>query len=186
MKSASDLALRIEACKKCGNLPKLKTILQVGKSKILILGESPAKDGWIVSGRAFYNRENKLQASGKVLNRLLSLCGLTIDDVSFTETCKCIIADRNTLDRCCENCKPFLLMQLGEIDCDIILTMGKYPTQVLLNKSIKKLGDVVGKKHYIKLGDKQRVVIPIYHTSPINPLGYKGNEKVFKELLCNI
>lgn len=36
---------------------------ELGKSKVLVLGESPAKDGWIVSGKSFYNKDGKLQAS---------------------------------------------------------------------------------------------------------------------------
>ena len=173
----------IRNCSKCGNLPKLtETILQMGKSKILILGESPAKDGWIVSGKAFYNKDGKLQSSGKVLNKLLNLCNLTIEDISFTEVCKCIISDRKTLKKCCDNCKPILLHQLEDIDCDIILPMGRYPTETILGTKIKKLADVVGKRFEIKLGNSIKTVIPIYHPSPINPLGYKGNEKIFKEL----
>ena len=105
----------IKNCKLCGDLPKLTcNPIKKGKSKILILGESPAKDGWILSGRAFYNSEGKLQATGKVLNQLLILCGLTIDDINFTEVCKCIIADRKKLRECCGNCKNILfLLMIG-------------------------------------------------------------------------
>ena len=30
--------------------------------------------------------------------------------------------------------------------------------------------------------NKLKVVIPIYHTSPANPLGYKGNVAIFEKL----
>ena len=80
-----DVELMIKNCKKCGELPKLTcNTIKMGKSKILVLGESPAKDGWIVSKRAFYNVEGKFQATGKVLDRLLNLLDLTIDDINFT------------------------------------------------------------------------------------------------------
>ena len=42
------------------------------KTPFVIIGESPAKDGWIISKRAFYNKDCKLQASGKVLEKLLN------------------------------------------------------------------------------------------------------------------
>lgn len=58
----------IESCNLCGNKPKLTdTYCQIGKTRFIIIGESPAKDGWIQSKRAFYNTSGKLQATGKVL-----------------------------------------------------------------------------------------------------------------------
>ena len=123
----SNVANEIENCSKCGNLPKLRcNSIKKGRSRILILGESPAKDGWIISGRAFYKQAGKLQATGKILNKLLNLCGLTIDDINFTEVCKCIISDRKRLRDCCNNCKPILFKQIDEFDCDIILPMGQF------------------------------------------------------------
>jgi len=182
-----DIETEITNCTKCGNLPKLTcNPIKTGNSRILILGESPAKDGWIVSGKAFYNKDGKFQATGKVLDKLLNLCGLTIDDINFTEVCKCIIEDRKSLRKCSENCKPILFKQLDKFDCDIILPMGLYPTETILGKKINRLSDVVGKKFEINFGNTTKTVIPIYHTSPANPLCYKGNEKIFKELLCNI
>ena len=141
---------QIENCIKCGQLPKLSCdTIKLGKSRILILGESPAKDGWIVSGRAFYNSAGKLQATGKVLDKLLSICGLGIDDINFTECCKCIIEDRKNLRECMNNCKPILFSQLDKFDCDIILPMGQYPTEVILGEKINKLRDYVGKEYQI-------------------------------------
>ena len=149
----------------------------------MILGESPAKDGWIVSGKAFYNKEGKLQATGKVLDKLLHLCGLTIDDINFTEVCKCIISDRSKLRLCSNNCKPILFSQIDNFDCDIIMPMGQYPTEIILGRKIYKLRDVVGKKFEVNFGKKVKTVIPIYHTSPANPLCFKGNEVIFNELI---
>lgn len=182
-----DIAQEIINCNKCGDLPKLVcNPIKVGESKVLILGESPAKDGWIVSGRAFYNKDGKLQASGKILNKLLNLCGLTIDNINFTEVCKCIISDRKTLRACCNNCKPILFKQLDKFDCDVILPMGQFPTETILGKKINKLSDVVGKQFEVDFGRTIKTVIPIYHTSPANPMCFKGNEKIFKETLCSI
>jgi len=170
-------------CKACGELPKLTcNSIQKGNSRILILGESPAKDGWIKSGKAFYNKEGKLQATGKVLQKLLDLCNLKIEDINFTECCKCIISDRKTLRKCMQNCKPILFSQLDSFDCDVILTMGQYPTEVILGQKIEKLKDFVGKEFEINFGNSTKKVIPIYHTSPANPLCYKGNEDIFKRL----
>lgn len=173
----------IAGCNLCGDLPKLScNSIKRGTSKVLVLGESPAKDGWIVSGRAFYNKDGKLQASGKVLDRLLALCGLGIDDINFTECCKCIISDRKTLRQCMANCRHILFKGLEELEFDIILTMGQYPTESVLGLKVDRLKDFVGREFEVLIGGKKKVVIPIYHTSPANPLCYKGNEEIFKRL----
>jgi len=77
----------IKACNICGNYPKpiCNSFIQ-GKSNILIIGESPAKNGWLISGKAFYNIEGKLQGTGKILNKynsreLISNC---LKDLSYT------------------------------------------------------------------------------------------------------
>lgn len=178
-----DIENKILNCDKCGKLPKLAcNSIKKGSSNVLVLGESPAKDGWIVSGKAFYNKDGKLQASGKILEKLLNLCNMTIDDINFTEVCKCIIEDRKRLAECSNNCKSILFKQLDMFDCEIILPMGKTPTETILGQKIDKLKDFVGKKFEISFGNTKKIVIPIYHTSPANPLCYKGNESIFKNL----
>lgn len=181
--SSNKIEALISNCHECGYLQKLTgNALKTGKSKILILGESPAKDGWIITGKAFYSKDGNLQATGKILQRLLDLIGLSIEDINFTEVCKCVIDDRKKLRVCSNNCKSILFKQVEEIDCDYILTMGLIPTETVLGYKIKKLKDVVGKKFEIEFGESLKTVIPIYHTSPANPLCYIGNEPIFNEL----
>lgn len=177
---------KIANCTLCGNLPKLmENSVQYGKTKFIVIGESPAKDGWIESKRAFYNTSGKLQGTGRVLEKLLNGINLTIADIYFTECCKCIIEDRKNLEKCCNNCMPILIEQLNSLPCEIILTMGMHPTQALLNNKIKKFTDYVGREFIVKLGRKEYKLIPIYHPSPLNPKGYKGNVVIF-EMLKNI
>lgn len=165
----------IETCHLCGNLPKLTDVyMQTGKTRFIVIGESPSKDGWIASKKAFYNTSRKLQGSGRVLEKLLNNIGLKIEDIYFTECCKCIIEDRNSLERCSNNCKPILDKQLELIPCDIILTMGLHPTQALLGEKINKFADYVGKEFELNINGKIFKLIPIYHPSPRNPKGYKG------------
>lgn len=135
---------KIKNCKLYGELPKLiETNIQIGTTPFIVIGESPAKDGWIESKRAFYNTKGNLQASGRVLEKLLNNIGYSIIDIYFTECCKCIIEDRKQLEKCSKNCLPILLEQMKNIPCKIILTMGLHPTQALL---IKRYSDYVGKE----------------------------------------
>lgn len=178
-----DLQKQINNCRLCGDFPKLtEKSIQVGKTRFIIIGESPAKDGWLLSKRAFYNIDGKLQATGKVLQKLLNNINFSIDDIYFTELCKCNIENRKMLAKCSQNCLKFLLAQLENIPCDIIVTMGKFPTQTLLNSKIDKLTDVVGKIFDVKFGKKAFKLVPIYHPSPLNPLGYKGNVEIFEKI----
>ena len=174
---------KIKSCTMCGALPKLvENSVQIGKTKFIIIGESPAKDGWIESKRAFYNTAGKLQGSGRILEKLLNLIDLSIPDIYFTECCKCIIEDRKNLEKCSANCMPILVEQLNSLPCDIILTMGLHPTQALLSTKIKKFADYVGKEFDVKLGTKTYKLVPIYHPSPLNPKGFKDNFPIFERL----
>ena len=174
---------KISDCTLCGRLPKLiDNSLQYGKTNFIIIGESPAKDGWIESKKAFYNTQGKLQGTGRVLEKLLNDIGLTISDIYFTECCKCIIEDRKNLGKCSENCMSILIEQLVELPCDIILTMGVHPTQAMLKTKITKFAEYVGKEFKIELGEREFTLIPIYHPSPLNPKGYKDNVAIFQRL----
>lgn len=174
---------KIKKCSLCGNLPKLvENSVQIGKTNFIIIGESPAKDGWITSKKAFYNTAGKLQGTGRVLEKLLNNIGLSINDIYFTEFCKCIIENRKDLDKCSHNCKPILMEQLKDIPCKIIVPMGVSTTAALLGIKIKKFSEVVGRTYNIKIGDKECIVLPIYHPSPLNPKGYKENLPIFENL----
>lgn len=174
---------KILNCSLCGNLPKLTdNSIQYGKTNFIIIGESPAKDGWIESKKAFYNVSGKLQGSGRILEKLLNNIGLSIADIYFTECCKCIIKERKNLEKCSLNCTPILIEQLNKIPCEIILTMGLHPTQAILQTKIKKFSDYVGKEFNIELGNKTYKLIPIYHPSPLNPKGYKDNVPIFDKI----
>jgi hypothetical protein len=79
--------------------------------KVLIVGESPAPNGWRLSGKSCYNTEGKLLATGKRLNELLSALELSVEVCGFMELSKCYITNRKELKSCCEKCWP--------IGCDI-------------------------------------------------------------------
>lgn len=174
---------KILNCSLCGKLPKLTdNSIQYGKTNFIIIGESPAKDGWIESKKAFYNVSGKLQSSGRILEKLLNNIGLSIKDIYFTECCKCIIEDRKNLEKCSINCMPILIEQLNNLPCNVLLTMGFHPTQAILKIKIKKFADYVGKEFDVELGGKKYKLIPIYHPSPLNPKGYKENVPIFDKI----
>lgn len=60
--------------------------------------------------------------------------------------------------------------------------MGLHPTQALLNKKVKRFADFVGKEIDFEIEGQKYILLPIYHTSPLNPKGYKLNIPIFERL----
>lgn len=173
-------------CNRCQDLVEKftnNTSISFGKSTdIVILGEAPANNGWRKSGKAWYDIEGKLLPSGKVLQRLLAIRGLTIEDTTFLEAIKCYPLSRNNLKKCNLNCKDYLYRQLAILNPKVIFSLGDSATKCILDIKYDKFKEVVGKTYNLDLGDTSTVVIPIYHPSPVNPNSFKGNEKIFQ--LC--
>jgi len=125
---------------------------------------------------------NTLEPVKNILEKLLNEIGYSVGDIYFTECCKCIIEDRKQLEKCSQNCRSILFQQISSVPCKIIVTMGLHPTQVLLNKKIQRFADYVGKETMIEIENKNYLLFPIYHPSPLNPKGYKDNIPIFAKL----
>lgn len=180
-----DIEQAIQKCDKCTGLTKLTcaTISYGTNSDLLFIGESPAKNGWILTGRAFYDKNSKFLPTGRILNKLLSILNLSIDDITFTEACKCYIPDRNLLKQSSKNCLLFLERQIDSLNSKILIPLGEHPTRILLpDMSFKRFGEVVGKKYVVEIMGKEKIIIPIYHPSPINPKSYSNNIVVFEKI----
>ena len=176
----SDIEREIYECHLCENMvekfPNNKTVSIGNKNDIVILGEAPANNGWRKSGVAWYDEKNNLLPSGIILQRLLRIIDYELEDTCFLEAVKCYPKDRKFLKQCRINCRRFLLEQLSIINPKVILTLGDISTRSLLDIEYKKFKDIVGQSFAYNGYD----VIPIYHPSPISPLSYKGNEKIFE------
>jgi uracil-DNA glycosylase family 4 len=181
----NEIEQAIQKCSKCKGLTKLKyeTISYGTNRDLLFIGESPAKSGWLTTGRAFYNKEGKLLPTGRVLNRLLAVMNLSVDDITFTEACKCYLPDRNLLKNAASNCLVFLEKQIDELDSKILITLGEHTTRLLLpNVPFKCFKEVVGRMFKIEIMGKERIIIPIYHPSPVNPKSYKFDLLIFEKI----
>lgn len=175
---------KIQLCNECKDLLKLScnTISFGNNTDILFVGESPAKNGWILTGRAFYDSNGKLLPTGRVLNKLLEIIDLSIDDITFTEACKCHISDRKDLKKSSLNCLKYLEEQIKELNCKVVIPLGVHPTKILTDKNFKNFKEVAGEVFNKKIGDNEVLIIPIYHPSPINPNGYKLNVPIFEKI----
>jgi len=147
---------------------------------ILIVGESPAENGWRKSGKAFYDIEDKILASGKRLNLLLFEFGLSVETCGFTELAKCFVGkNRKALFNCSKGCWSIFLKQLGFEDYELIILLG-VQTLTVFNK-LSNLNLKIGRLSKAILNDKEYYLLPIYHPSPINPYGFKRNHLIFEK-----
>ena len=117
--------------------------------------------------------------SAVILQELLDEINLILEDIYFLEAIKCFPKDRKFLKECSNNCRKYLLEQLQIINPQVVLTLGDVATRTLLETKYAKFGDVVGQCYNYN----EFVVIPIYHPSPISPLSYKGNAKIFENVI---
>ena len=84
----------------CDSDLKVSDFFQLGSgrgSRVLILGESLAENGWRKSGKAFYTPDGRLLPTGKRLNMLLEKLGLSLEQCCFTELAKCFNLDQSDL-----------------------------------------------------------------------------------------
>lgn len=170
----------------CDDISKfsLDKLFQKGTNrgkKVLIVGESPALNGWIKSGKAFYTIDGKLVPSGRNLNKLLLQFGLSVDMCGFTEIVKCFLGkNRKTIVECGKKCWPIFLKQLKSEDFELIVTLGKETIKVF-NEVLDKNFEI-GELSKIKIDGKGYLLLPIYHPSPISPLSHKRNTEILIRL----
>lgn len=180
----------VHKCDKCQNkVEKFETskTIHFGSNKnIVILGEAPANNGWRKSGKVWYDVNNNLLPSGKVMQKLLDEINCQLLDITFLEAIKCYPKDRKYLKACKQNCHNILAKQIELLNPKLILTLGDMATKAILDIKYTKFSEVVGQCYEIKINNKTVKIIPIYHPSPISPMSYKGNLPIFKQLkeLC--
>ncbi|MBU0600157.1 uracil-DNA glycosylase [bacterium] len=120
----------IAGCAKC-ELFQHRTNIVFGKgnekAKLLIIGEAPGHEEDI-QGEPFVGR------AGQLLTRMLKAINIERAEVYITNIVKCRPPNnRNPLPEEIKNCKPYLHKQLEIINPKIILTLGNFAAQALLN-----------------------------------------------------
>lgn len=177
----NNIELLIQKCKLC-DLEKINgyNIYFGSNTKILMIGEAPAKNGWRITGKAWINEQNKVIPSGKILEKLLINTGVSLFDISFIELIKCFPTDRKNLKNYASNCLYIFDKQIELLKPELIITLGEIPTKALLKElNFKKLSDVTGKEFKYR----NSTIIPIFHPSPISPKSYNDNKPIFDNVI---
>jgi uracil-DNA glycosylase family 4 len=130
-------------CQKCVlGQTRTKFVFGVGNpnSDVVLIGEAPGAEEDI-QGEPFVGR------AGKLLNKILEATGFKREDVYICNILKCRPpGNRNPLPEEIKKCEPYLKYQLQLIKPKIILALGKFAADTLLNLR-QPLNKMRGKIH---------------------------------------
>lgn len=113
-------------CRLCEGRKNLVFGVGSPDADLVIVGEAPGRDEDI-QGDPFVGR------AGQLLNRMLTAIGLSRDEVYICNVIKCRPPEnRNPMPDEVETCEPFLIRQLKSLRPKVILAMGKFAAQTLL------------------------------------------------------
>ncbi|AUX10644.1 uracil-DNA glycosylase [Halalkaliarchaeum desulfuricum] len=165
-------------CSRCPALVESRSRIVNGvgpaDAALLFVGEGPGKRE-DEQGEPFVGR------SGDVLEEALSAAGVTRRDVRITNCVRCRPPDnRDPTAEELDNCREFLEGEIETLDPELIVTLGKVPSQHLLDRSVaitSEAGDVVD----VRIGDRSRRVLLSVH--PAATLYDRGQRDGFFEAI---
>jgi DNA polymerase len=127
--TVEEIRLELGDCQRC-QLGSTRTTLVFGvgneKSEIVFVGEAPGRDEDL-KGEPFVGE------AGQLLTKIIQAMGLAREDVYICNVLKCRPPNnRNPQTEEIEACQPFLLRQLQAISPKIIIALGTFAAQTLL------------------------------------------------------
>lgn len=182
--SMDSIASEIQKCTQC-KLSKTRIHVVPGegnpKAKLLFVGEGPGEQEDL-QGRPFVGR------AGQLLDKMIHAIGLKREDVFICNVVKCRPPDnRNPEPDEIESCSSFLYRQLDHIQPSVIVALGKFAAQTLLQTETR-ISELRGHFHTFR-GAK---LMPTFHPAYLlrNPSSKKEAwedlKLVAKELNLNI
>jgi len=121
------------------------------KARILFIGEGP---GWNEDkqGKPFVG------PAGKFLDELLTIAGVSREDVFITNVVKCRPpGNRDPLPDEIAACAPYLDRQIALIDPEVVVTLGRFSMARWFP------GERISKIHGNPKRDGKRLIVPMYH-----------------------
>lgn len=152
--------LKVRACERCPALVESRSQIVNGvgppESPLLFVGEAPGERE-DAEGEPFVGR------SGDVLDDALNEAGVRRDDVRITNCVRCRPPDnRNPTGEELDNCRGYLDAEIERIDPELVVTLGKVPSEHLLGRSVgitSEAGSVLD----ASLGGRSRRVLLSVH-----------------------
>ncbi|MFC6963792.1 uracil-DNA glycosylase [Halocatena marina] len=168
----------VTACERCSDLCESRSQIVNGTgvedASLLFIGEAPgARED--EQGEPFVGR------SGDVLSTTLRDCGLVRSDVRIANCVRCRPPEnRDPTTAELTNCREHLEREIESVDPDFIVTLGKVPSQHLLERDVavtKEAGSVV--EHRIT-GTPRRIVICLH---PAATLYDRSQKETFEQTI---
>ena len=151
-----------QGCVKCGLHESRNTVVfGVGNpnTDLMFVGEAPGADE-DKQGEPFVGR------AGKLLTDIIKAMKYTRDDVYIANVLKCRPpGNRNPAPDEVEACSPYLLRQIALIQPKVIVALGSFAAQMLLNTKTG-ITALRGKFHEFALAQQNEnapVIMPTYH-----------------------
>ncbi|ELZ37219.1 uracil-DNA glycosylase [Halorubrum tebenquichense] len=158
--SVLDENLCVQACERCPALVESRSRIVDGvgptDADLLFVGEGPGATE-DEEGEPFVGR------SGDVLDEALRDAGLARADVRITNCVRCRPPDnRDPTSEELANCRGYLETEVDRLDPALIVTLGKVPSEHLLDRSVaitSESGDVVDAR---LAGASRRVLLSVH------------------------
>ena len=174
MTSADDGTMEgvaVTSCERCPELVESRSQIVNGTgpedADLVFLGEAPGANE-DEQGEPFVGR------SGSVLDEALRDAGLARADVRITNCVRCRPPEnRNPTRAELANCRGYLQRELALVEPELVVTLGKVPSEHLLERSVavtKEAGDVVD----VRLGERSyRAVVSVHPAATL----YDGSQR---------
>ncbi len=169
----------VTACERCPELcaSRSRIVNGVGPedAAIVFVGEAPGATE-DERGEPFVGR------SGDVLDDALRDVGLARTDVRITNCVRCRPPDnRDPTSEELANCESYLGRELELVDPDVIVTLGKVPSEHLLDRSVGITSEA-GSVEEVRIGGQSRRVLLSVH--PAATLYDRSQRGTFEETIA--
>ena len=170
--------LTVTACERCPALCESRSRIVNGDgpddASLLFVGEAPGAQE-DAEGRPFVGR------SGDVLNEALRDRGLARADVRITNCVRCRPPEnRDPHKEELANCRGYLETELARVEPDLVVTLGKVPTEHLLDRSVAVTKEA-GSVHDVRLGETTHRLLVCVH--PAATLYDRSQRETFDDAL---
>ena len=170
--------LDVTACTRCADLVESRSRIVNGTgpadADVVFVGEAPGEQE-DREGTPFVGR------GGDVLDKALGDHGLPRKQVRITNCVRC--RPPNNRDPGKEelaNCRPYLEHELNSIDPEVVVTLGKVPSEHLLGRDVAVTSEA-GSVETVELGDERRDVLICVH--PAATLYDRSQEETFESTI---
>jgi uracil-DNA glycosylase family 4 len=152
--------LEVTACTRCSDLVESRSQIVNGDgppdADVLFVGEAPGANE-DAEGVPFVGR------SGDVLDDELRDAGLSRADVRITNCVRCRPPEnRDPSAAELANCRPYLEREIGLVDPEVVVTLGKVPGEHLLERDVAVTSEA-GSVERVELGGEPREVLVCLH-----------------------